>query len=127
MIVQFMLSVQKLFGRWSRGDFYGIITSKRYFNCLDSSCPFSVKLVWPLNEEIKAIVEKVIFPLHCHEHPENSKRTNRLMIEEELRVIERGEDIGNAIANKHVVWQENARKEGENVLKALTDKDDAVE
>ena len=65
--------------------------------------------------------------MHCHEHPENSKRTNPLMVEEELRVIERGEDIGNAIANKHVVWQENARKEGENVLKTLADKDDAAE
>ena len=95
-----MFDVQKLYGHWFCGVFFGTITSKGYFNCYHPSCPFAVKLVWPNNDNSRAVVEKVIFPFHCHEPNGNSRRTNRLLMEEEQRVIARSEDVGNAIAPK---------------------------
>ena len=122
-----MLPVEKLFGSWFYGDFYGNITSKGYFNCYFPTCPFSVRLVWPDDNETKHDVKEVVFALHCHECPENSSRTNRLIIEEEMRVIERGEDVGNALAEKHSAWQEKAKQEGKAKFKHLSDRDDAID
>ena len=122
-----MFSVRKLFGHWFCDHFYGNITSKGYFNCYFPSCPFSVKLVWPNNDDLKAVVEKVIFSTHCHEFPEYSRRTSRLLVEEEQRVIERGEDVEETIADKHKAWQEKAEQEGKAKHKSLSDRDDVID
>ena len=121
-----MFTIQKLYGRWFCGDFYGHITTKGYFHCFDHSCPFSVKVSWPDNDS-NPVVEKMVFALHCHEFPGNSKMTNRQMMEDDLKVIERGQDVGNGIANKHELWQEKAKDEGKSVLKGLSDRDDVVD
>ena len=123
-----MLTLQKLFERWFYGPFYGHITSTGYFHCYEPSCPFSVKVL--LGDEgatSQPVAEYVVFGLHCHEFPDKTKRANKEMIHDELKVIDRGEDVGNVIAEKHRVWQERAKEAGLEVLKTLSGKDNIVD
>ena len=128
LIFHFMLTLEKKYGRWFYGPYHGHVTSTGYFHCYERSCPFSFKV--GMREEggvLAPYVENVVFGWHCHEHPENSKKANREMIEEERKIIERGDDVEDEIANKHEAWKQKAKSESKKLYDELSERDDTVD
>ena len=72
-------------------------------------------------------VENVVFGWHCHGHPENSKKANREMTEDESKIIDRGEDVEDEIANRHEAWKQKAKSESKKLYDELSERDDTVD
>ena len=68
-------NLERVDGRWFVGGCLGIVSSNGYFYCHEETCPFSAKLTMTKENGKKVLtaVEKLVFPLHCHERTDFSK------------------------------------------------------
>ena len=107
------LQLRKLHGRWFLGSFYGHITTKSYFHCIEPSCPFSVKVRFSFVDGQKTpTVERIVFGQHCHAFKSKSKAETRKIVEREKASIDSGNDVVGVLAAKHEKWQDEAQKRG---------------
>ena len=94
-------NLERVDGRWFVGGCLGIVSSNGYFYCHEKTCPFSVKLRMCVENGKKVLtaVEKLVFPLHCHERTDFSKPENKDFIANELQLIAEGKDDGSLQQN----------------------------
>ena len=120
--------VFKIRRRWFANDFPVYHSSHNYFRCVVPSCPFSL-LMTPVvvNGRRTFQVERVVFPQHCHEFPENNKAETKAIVEAEIDRIKCGFDCDGALKKKHDQWQQQATKEGKKMKEELIKQEAAIE
>ena len=97
--------------------------SRGYFDCHVKSCPFRVRLSFSQEGEGNApTVSKILFPVHCHAFPGNSKKVNKDLIERELKIIAEGGPESQTLKEKHHRWQVEAKKQCKALIKSLDQK-----
>ena len=122
------MTIQKLYGRWFCGPYYGHVTTKQYFHCHEPSCPFSVKVRFEVVDGQKtAHVEKIVCDQHWHAFKSMSKAATRNIIESEKALIDSRKDVGKVPAKKHKGWQDEAKKEGLTLWKKLDKRSKTVD
>ena len=79
----------------------GIVSSNGYFYCHEETCPFSAKLTMGMEngKKVPTSVQRLVFPLHCHERTDFSKAENKDFIANELQLIAEGNDDGSLQQN----------------------------
>ena len=91
-----------------------------FFYCHHKTCPFSVRLSFPVVGGVdQPSVDKLIFPVHCHDFPDVSRPEKKDMIQRELDIIEEGGPESEFLKEKHQHWLANAQKECEELIKSL--------
>ena len=111
------MSIQKLYGRWFCGPYYGHVTTKQYFHCHEPSCPFSVKVRFEaVNGQKTAHVEKIVCDQHCHAYKSMSKAATRNIIESEKALIDSRKDVGKVLAKKTQRVARRSEKGGADAL-----------
>ena len=103
------------------------VSSNNYFNCAVSSCPFCVLLRPVFVSGVKKYeFVKFVCSQHCHEPNGKSRKENRAMVKEEIKMIRDGQDVGGLLKKKHEKWQEDAIKAGHERKEKLMEEEKAI-
>ena len=109
------------------GDFPVRLDTNNFYRCSVPSCPFCV-LLRPsfVNGQKKYQLVKYVFSKHCHEPNGMSRKENKAMVQRELIIIRNGQDRGAVLEAKHDEWQQDAVKNGRDILKKLVKQERAI-